>query len=188
MKQVHGKIRWYTRVPHLFMYRSQIHERAISLRFLGILLRILKLEVSVYNVYITNQLQTTFAQGGWGVKSVSTVELIVQGEKHFVPITSKNSASVQYWRSRWLHTLYHKTRILNENHVFSCRINCFQHPTPLLVHTGRASNCTQKKEILRERRGSRILLFRSPVDRSNSYPEWRQIPQLYCWQEYVLFP
>jgi hypothetical protein len=34
------------------------------LRFLGIILRVLRLEVSVYNVYITNQLQTTFAQGG----------------------------------------------------------------------------------------------------------------------------
>jgi hypothetical protein len=36
----------------------------------------LRVEVSVYNVYITNQFQTTFAQGsgaggGWGVKSVS---------------------------------------------------------------------------------------------------------------------
>jgi hypothetical protein len=29
-------------------------------------LRVLILEVSVYNVYITNQFQTTFAQGGGG--------------------------------------------------------------------------------------------------------------------------
>jgi hypothetical protein len=43
----------------------------ISLRFLGILLRVLRLEVSVYNVYITNQFQTTFAQEGMGVKSDS---------------------------------------------------------------------------------------------------------------------
>ncbi len=44
----------------------------ISLRFLG--MRVLRLEVSIYNVYITDQIQTTFAQvaGGWGaVKSVS---------------------------------------------------------------------------------------------------------------------
>jgi hypothetical protein len=32
--------------------------------FLGVTLRVLKLEVSVNNVYITNQFQTTFAQGG----------------------------------------------------------------------------------------------------------------------------
>jgi hypothetical protein len=32
-----------------------IHERTISLTFLGIILRVLRLEVSVYNVYITNQ-------------------------------------------------------------------------------------------------------------------------------------
>ncbi len=50
--------------------RSRIHEHTISLRFLGIILRVLRLEVSVYNVYITNQFPTTI-----------------------VPITSKNSAS-----------------------------------------------------------------------------------------------
>ncbi len=47
--------------------RSRIHERTISLRFLGIMLRVLRLEV-----YITNQYQTTFARwggGGGGVKS-----------------------------------------------------------------------------------------------------------------------
>jgi hypothetical protein len=41
------------------------------LRFLGIMLRVLRLEVSLYNVFITNQFQTTFAQRGEGVKSVS---------------------------------------------------------------------------------------------------------------------
>ncbi len=52
--------------------RSQIHERTISLSCLGIILRVLRSEVSVYNVYITNQFQTTFARegggGGGGVK------------------------------------------------------------------------------------------------------------------------
>ncbi len=43
---------------------SRIHERTISLRFLGIILIVLRLEVSVYNVYTTNQFQTTFVQGG----------------------------------------------------------------------------------------------------------------------------
>jgi hypothetical protein len=41
-------------------------KRTISLRFLGIILRVLRLEVSVYNVYITNSFQTTFARGGGG--------------------------------------------------------------------------------------------------------------------------
>jgi len=49
--------------------RARIHKLTILLRFLGTILRILRLEVSVYNVYITNQYQTTFAGG---VKSVST--------------------------------------------------------------------------------------------------------------------
>ncbi len=52
---------------HFFcLSRSQIHERTISLRFLGIILRVLRLEDSEYNVYITNQIQTTFAHGKGG--------------------------------------------------------------------------------------------------------------------------
>jgi hypothetical protein len=46
--------------------RSRIHEPTILLRFLGIILRVLRLEVSVFNVYITNQFQTTFARVGGG--------------------------------------------------------------------------------------------------------------------------
>ncbi len=42
--------------------RSRIHERTISLKFLGIILRVFRLEVSVYNIYF----QTTFAQVGGG--------------------------------------------------------------------------------------------------------------------------
>ncbi len=54
------------------MARSRIQERSIFLRFLGIILRVLRLEVSVYNVDISNQFQTTFAQEGGGeVKSVT---------------------------------------------------------------------------------------------------------------------
>jgi hypothetical protein len=45
-------------------YKSRIHERTISLSFLGIILRVLRLEVSVNNVYSINQFQTTFAGGG----------------------------------------------------------------------------------------------------------------------------
>ncbi len=53
--------------------KSRIHECTILLRFLDIILRVLRLEVSVCNVYITNQFQITSARGGGGggVKSVS---------------------------------------------------------------------------------------------------------------------
>ncbi len=55
------------------LYWSRIHKR-ISLRFLGIILRVLRLEVSVNNVNINNQFQTTFAHvGGGGVKSLVEV-------------------------------------------------------------------------------------------------------------------
>ncbi len=77
------------------LYRSRIHEHTISLRFLGIILRVLRLEVSVYNVYIANQFQTTFAQGE--VEKNPLVEVTVNSKeenKTFVPITSKNLASV----------------------------------------------------------------------------------------------
>jgi hypothetical protein len=52
--------------PILMQLRSQIHEHTISLRFLGITLRVLRHEVTVYNVYITNQFQTAFVRGGGG--------------------------------------------------------------------------------------------------------------------------
>ncbi len=39
---------------------SRVHECTFSLRFLGIILWVLRLEVFVYNVYFTNQFQTTF--------------------------------------------------------------------------------------------------------------------------------
>jgi hypothetical protein len=70
------------------------------LRFLGIILRVLRLEVSVYIVYITNQFQTTCSRGGGGgVKSNLLVKVTVnskeENSKTFVPITSTNSVSVQ---------------------------------------------------------------------------------------------
>jgi hypothetical protein len=46
------------------LYWSRIHEHTISLGFLGMILRVLRLEFSVYNFYITTQFQTTFARGG----------------------------------------------------------------------------------------------------------------------------
>ncbi len=51
---------------------SRIHERTISLRFKGKVLRVCRLEVSVYNVSLPTSFQTTFAQKGGGVKSVCT--------------------------------------------------------------------------------------------------------------------
>jgi hypothetical protein len=58
----------------------QQYNNTESLRFLGIILRVLRLEVSVYNVYITNQFKATFVRGGGLLR-------------FFDPITSKNSAS-----------------------------------------------------------------------------------------------
>ncbi len=55
--------------------RSRIHELKILLRFLGKIL-----EVSVYNFYIANQFQTTFAKGGRS-KSVSLGDSEKQGGK-----------------------------------------------------------------------------------------------------------
>ncbi len=51
-------------------YRSRIRELTISLRFLGIILRVLRLEVSVFNVYITNQFQPTFAGGKYSIREL----------------------------------------------------------------------------------------------------------------------
>ncbi len=45
---------------------GRILEHTIALRFPGIILRVLRLEVSVYNVYITNQFQKPLLLGGGG--------------------------------------------------------------------------------------------------------------------------
>ncbi len=44
-------------------------------------MRVLRLEVSHHNVYITNQFQTTSAQRGGGVNFVSRGDCEKQGEK-----------------------------------------------------------------------------------------------------------
>jgi hypothetical protein len=41
-------------------FRSRIHERTISLRFLCTIFGVLRLEVCVCNVFITSKFQTTF--------------------------------------------------------------------------------------------------------------------------------
>jgi hypothetical protein len=55
----------------------------------------LRLEIFVYNVYITNQFQTTFFSGEGGEKNPFVAVNSKEGKslKTFVPITSKNSAS-----------------------------------------------------------------------------------------------
>ncbi len=55
-------------------------------------MRLLRLEVSVYYVYVTNQFQATFARGVRGVGGV-TVNSKEKTLKAYVTITSKNSAS-----------------------------------------------------------------------------------------------
>ncbi len=72
MYKVHLYIRYLSFVStfiviyNFYLTRSRIHERTISLRFLGKILRDLRNKLSVYNVYIKNQFQTTFVQGGGG--------------------------------------------------------------------------------------------------------------------------
>ncbi len=65
-------------------------------------MKVLRLEVSVYNVEIKDQFQTTFAQKGGGGETL--VEVIVNSKEEnsedFVPITSENSASGE--ESGWL--------------------------------------------------------------------------------------
>ncbi len=67
----------------------------LSLRFLGIILRVRRFEVSAYDVYITNQFKPLLLGrgGGGGVWSVSRGNYESQRRKIFVPINSKNSAS-----------------------------------------------------------------------------------------------
>ncbi len=58
--------------PFRINKEAEFTKRTISFRFLGIILRVLRLEVSVYNVFTTNELQTTFARrGGGGVITIN---------------------------------------------------------------------------------------------------------------------
>ncbi len=88
------------------VFRSRIHERTISLRFLGLILRVLRLEVFVYNVYITNQFQPTFAHRGLGAKSISRGDCEYEAKllKLLSPITSKNSVSGRMYRNSVKHS------------------------------------------------------------------------------------
>jgi hypothetical protein len=92
--------------------RSRIHERTVSLRFLGIILRVLKLEVSVYNGYNYKPVSTHNLLGvrGGGVSRIryrDDCEIARRKTlKSFIPITSKNLASGK--KSRNSPTLIHQ--------------------------------------------------------------------------------
>ncbi len=59
-------------------------------------MRVLRLEVSVYNVNVTNHFQTTFAKGGGGGGyPLEVMTMNSKEENSLVPITSKNSATVE---------------------------------------------------------------------------------------------
>jgi hypothetical protein len=68
----------------------------MNVQFLGIILTVLRLEVSVFDVCITNQFQITFSRRGGGVDPIVEVTVHVNSkeENSFVPITSQNSVSV----------------------------------------------------------------------------------------------
>ncbi len=46
-----------------FQAWSRIHERTVSLRFLGKILKVLRIEVSICNVYITKQFRPLLLKG-----------------------------------------------------------------------------------------------------------------------------
>ncbi len=72
-----------TNMEKALVYWSRIHERTISLRFLGIILRPLRFEVSLYNVYIKNQYQTTSSRRNPLLEVI--VNSKVENSKDFCP-------------------------------------------------------------------------------------------------------
>ncbi len=109
-------------------HRSQIHERTTSLRILGIIFRVLRLEVSVYDVNITNQIQTTFVPGGGGIKSV--VEVIVNSKKE-----NSQDFCPNYVQEFGLWN--HITVMYSYEHLSFFRIDQFNNDTPQQLHTTR---------------------------------------------------
>jgi hypothetical protein len=59
----------FAKVPHVEVPCTEAEFMNVQVRG-GLIISVLRLEVSVYNVFITTQFQTTFAQGGGGSKSV----------------------------------------------------------------------------------------------------------------------
>jgi hypothetical protein len=61
--------------------RSGIHERTISLRFLGIIWRFLRLEVSIYNVSLQTSFKPLLLKGGGGGKIRYIVEVTMKSKE-----------------------------------------------------------------------------------------------------------
>jgi hypothetical protein len=90
---------------------------------MGIILRVLRLEVSVYNVYITDQFQTTFTRGGGGgVNPLEEVAVYCKEEnlEDFCPKYVQEfglrflyaKAPLFFFKSGNTHGIVPKTRIL----------------------------------------------------------------------------
>jgi hypothetical protein len=74
-------INWHWLKLTQYSTETEFIERTVSLRFLGIILSALRLEVSVYNVYITNPFESTFARGGGGGWWNPLVEVTVNSKE-----------------------------------------------------------------------------------------------------------
>jgi hypothetical protein len=79
-KRFSSRWNWDSPTPYAlwcstYIYKYFVTDTISASFFLGIILRVLRVEVSVYN-YITNQFHTTFAQGeeGGGTKIHSRVD------------------------------------------------------------------------------------------------------------------
>jgi hypothetical protein len=68
-----GTVEFGGKGKHARETRNRIHERTISLRVLGIILRVLRLEVSVSNVDLTNNFKPLLLPRGGGVNPLVEV-------------------------------------------------------------------------------------------------------------------
>jgi hypothetical protein len=106
------------KLPSERHYRSRIHARTVSLRFLA-----LRLEVSVHNVYIT-KLQTTFVWGGGGgVESFSRGDCKKQGGKLYRLLSQLRPRIPPQYSGIW--NLKPKRHIFNRRKDFNHQSVCF---------------------------------------------------------------
>ncbi len=64
-----------------FDSRSRIHERTVSLRLLCLILRVLRLEVSVYNVWNSKPVSKHFCSRGGVNPFVEVIEVTVNSKE-----------------------------------------------------------------------------------------------------------